>query len=101
MIRTTITKLERAVEEELAIHLLSLPEHFYKGILNGEITPDKAKRVLPPDFHEFIEALAGSNEALNKITEEDARKFFEKLNQQALTLKEVKQQLLKNFRNLA
>lgn len=101
VMRTTMPELERAVEEEPAIHLPSLPEHFYKGILNGEITPDEAKRALPPDFHEFIEALAGGNEALNKITEEDARKFFEKSNQQALTLEEVKQRLPKNFRDLA
>ena len=100
VMRTSMAELERAVEQEPNIHLPALPEAFFKDVLSGACTPEQAKATLPAEFHDFVDALNDS-EALKKITEEDTRKFFDKSNQQSLSLEEVRQRLPATFQDLA
>lgn len=100
VMQTTMAELDRAVEQEPDIHLPSLPEQFFKGVLDGTVSTREAKERLPGDFHDFIDALAGEGEALSRITEEDAKKFFDKANQGNPTVEEIQAKLPAEYRDL-
>jgi hypothetical protein len=79
-------ELDRAVEQDPNIHLPYLPEEFFKQLLNGQIIPKHTKTILLHNFHDYVDALVGEDEALSRITKADTKKFFNIANQVALIM---------------
>jgi hypothetical protein len=100
VLRTTLAELEEAVRDAPSINLPELPEEFFKDLLRRRGRPEDYTSRLPHEFHDFVDALWTDDAILNKITEEDAEKFFRKSDKPALTPEDIKKRLPSEYRDL-
>ena len=104
MMGTTFGALEEAIRTEPNIHLPDLPESFFEGLLHRRGNANDYKQRLPPEFHEFIDTAWSDGEAetltMSRITEADARKFFDKSDKGYLTAEDIKKRLPVEYRDL-
>jgi hypothetical protein len=98
----TLEALQEAVSEAPNIELPDLPEQFFEDLLAGRMPPEQAKQTLPPEFHDFVDAIGGTDddtETLRKLTDTDFEKFFAKIDGRMPSLAEIEQRLPPQYRD--
>jgi hypothetical protein len=97
MMRTTYGALEEALLAQPNLCLPDLLESFCKDLLHRKGDADDYKQCLPPEFYAFIDTACSNDEAetltMNRITEADVRKYFDKSNKGYLTADNIKKRL--------
>jgi hypothetical protein len=101
VMRTTFGELEEAMQAAIPDdHLPDLPDAFFKDLLCRRGSAEDYKAQLPDDFHEFVDEVWEEGPTIQRITEEDARKFFDKSDKPSLTADEIKARLPAEYRDL-
>jgi hypothetical protein len=104
MLRTTFGTLEKALRTQPNICLPDVSESFYKDLLHRKDDANNYKQRLPPNFHELINMASSDGEAetltMSRITDADARKFFNMSNKGYLTAEDIKQRLPAEYHDL-
>jgi hypothetical protein len=105
MIRTTFGVLEEVLHAQPNnIYLPDLPESFVQDLLYWKGDANNYKQHLPPEFYEFIDMAESDGEietlTINRITEADTRKFFDKSDKSYLTVEDIKKRLPAEYRDL-
>ena len=90
----------RQLFDELPMMPIALPplsEESYRRLVKGDYTLDKAKKVLPKYFHDFLKQNLDSDSELlrRKIVDEDVQKFLK--DKAPITQDEVFKQLPREF----
>jgi transposase InsO family protein len=105
VMRTTIAELEKLTEAKTTYALPDLPENEFRDILQGKGDLSYYRERLPAEFHDFLEICLSPDTPgtarLRRITEEDARKFFEKADKSHISLGEIEKRMPKQYRDLA
>jgi len=104
VMRTTLGELEAAFESNPSdsenIHLPDIPEDFYRDLLCRRGQPDQYKAALPTNLHDFVDELWSDGEVCRRITEDDAKKFFDKADSCDLTVEQIKARLPPEYQDL-
>jgi hypothetical protein len=101
VMRTTFGELEEAMQAAIPdVHLPDLPDYFFKDLLCRKGSAKDYKEQLPDDLHDFIDEVWEDGPTIQRITEEDARKFFDKSDKPSLTATEIKVRLPPEYRDL-
>ena len=102
--RTTLGELKKAVKEKDKYLLSNLPNSKFRAIFNsiGDLT--KYKFLLPEEFHKFLNIYLlptpFQRHRLRKISKDNAKRFFIKIDQLHPLTAEIKLKVLKCFYNL-
>ena len=107
--RTTLRALEEQCRPKQSIEILKLPEEDFRQIVTGTGDLDYYKSLLPDSVHDFLSVCFAQDidkiraVLLQKISKEDATKFFSKSDASAtpLSIKEAQKQLPVEFQDLA
>ncbi|KAI0998660.1 hypothetical protein K3495_g9534 [Podosphaera aphanis] len=92
--------LDSVQERELNVPLL--PEIDFQKLLRGRGDPTVRKGQFSEPFHDFINSLFSQNIAkLKKITDEDVKKFFQKVDSPPLTKEEIKRKMPQVYHDIA
>lgn len=97
---TTFGELEQAMKEVPYTELPDLPDGFFRDLFHRSGDAGDYRARLPAVFHSFVDEVWRDGPTMRRITEEDARKFFDKSNKPSLTADEIKARLPPEYRDL-
>lgn len=105
IMRTTMGELDAAVtkaedQERPSILLPDLTESAFRDLLRGQRDTGYWKAALPEQYHDFVNYVFANPITLGRINDEDAAKFFAKMDKPPLTDDEIRQKMPPEYHDL-